>query len=236
MVANLKSLQLRSRVSFTVFLSHFRGSRNLTTERREARQQRASIMPPKARPPAGIGRSWVPVANQRVKLIRKGRENWEERAMTVTVTSVNKSKMTFNADGIGSGGAVVGRAFRLLKVCFSQIEALLDIVKRTRGIGSVAMIHKKKRRRKPSPAPAAAPAAPAPAPAPVATGAPAPTAVAATPTAAAKANFLRTELNVPGHYTIAQVTTEAERQLGLTPSPGDKVGQRLDKAYQELRP
>ena len=62
-----------------------------------------------------------------------------------------------------------------------------------------------------------------------------PAAVAATPTTvAAKADFLRTELNFPGDYTIKQVVVEAEKQLGLTPMPGDKIAQRLGKAYQEL--
>ena len=68
--------------------------------------------------------------------------------MVVTVTSVNKEKQTFNAEGIGGGGtALPGRskAFRLVGVSFAQIEVLLETVKRTRGVGSWAMIRKKRR-------------------------------------------------------------------------------------------
>lgn len=196
-------------------------------------------MPKTARATAGAGRSWKPVVNQRVRLVKsQERANWEDRAMTVTVTSVNKERQTFNAEGIGSGGPMVGRhkGFRLLGVCFSQIEQLLDSVKRTRGVGDTSMIKKRRRRLRSVPAAAAgaaaAQAAPAAAPAQPTTVS---AAMAATPTTvAAKAEFLRTELNFPVHYTIAQVMVEAEKQLGLTPMPGDKVGQRLDKAYQEL--
>ena len=92
---------------------------------------------------AGIGRSWVPVVNQRVRLVQQGREDWEERALVVTVTSINEANRTFNAEGIGSGGDASEnwtKGFRLLRVCFSQIEALLEVVKRTRGVGSCAML------------------------------------------------------------------------------------------------
>ena len=208
-------------------------SRLVTPPAREASRRKANHMPKqKTTSPAGIGRNWVPVVNQRVRLKRENRGDWEERAMTVTVTSINSAKRTFSAEGIGGGGQVAGRskAFRLLGVCFSEIEALLEVVTRTRGVGSMAMIKKKRRR-----APAAVAAATAAGPTQAAATAPtAATTPPAAPTAASKADFLRTELGVPGHYTIAEVTAEAERQLGLTPSAGDKVGQRLDRAYQEL--
>ena len=182
-------------------------------------------------PSAGVGRLWVPTVNQRVRLLRRTREDWDERAMEVTVTSVNKEKETFCAEGLGSGGNVKSKGFRLIRVPFAHIEKLLDIVQRTRGVGDKSMI-RKKRHAKTRAAPAAAPAA---VPAAVLQAA-----VAAAParspalTVAAKAAELITELGMPAQSIIAAVVTEAERQLGWTASPSDKISQRLDKVFQEL--
>ena len=179
--------------------------------------------------------------------------------MTGTVTSVNAARKWFYAEGADTGGA---RCFKLEKMPFSHIEALQEFVTRTRGVGSKAMLTKRRRpkgrRAQPASAapltaaqaapPAAAQASPDAAAAPPAAadtaGAPQVTApqvgIPVAPECAAmavhhKSAFLKAQLELPAQFTVAQVTAEAERQLGLTPPPGEKIGNRLERAFQELR-